>query len=78
MKSLEKIHGSQRLEEACSYAQANKISKLDDLRAVLDKRLDVLLPHEQFESQAHGALHENIRGANYYDCILKSAKKALA
>ncbi len=76
MKSLAKAHGADRLEEACAYALSNKISKVADLRAILDKRLDKLLIQDNPNASAPDVEHENIRGAHYYDRILKTAKES--
>lgn len=72
MKSLAKVHGAERLEEACSYALLHKISKVTDLRTILDKRLDKLLSQDNCETASPNVLHENIRGASYYDRILNT------
>ena len=70
LKSLAKIHGAERLEEACAYALVNKLSKTADLRTVLDKRLDKLLSQDITETPTPIGAHQNIRGADYYDRIL--------
>jgi transposase len=75
MKSLAKVHGPERLEEACNYALVNKISKATDLRTVLDKRLDKLLSQDTLDATSPDVNHENIRGAHYYDRILKTDKE---
>lgn len=72
MKSLANAHGADRLEEACTYALAHKISKVADLRLILDKRLDKLLSQDPPEAASPEVNHENIRGADYYDRILKA------
>lgn len=75
MKSLTKVHGPERLEEACSYALVNKISKATDLRTILDKRLDKLLSQDTLDATSPDVGHENIRGAHYYDRILNTDKE---
>jgi transposase len=72
MKSLAKVHGADRLEEACTYALTHNISKTADLRTVLDKRLDKLLTQDTTEAAPPDVEHENIRGAHYYDRILNT------
>lgn len=72
LKSLAKIHGAERLEEACAYALVNKLSKTADLRTVLDKRLDKLLAQDITEASPPTVAHQNIRGAVYYDRILNT------
>lgn len=76
VKSLAKVHGPDRLEEACAYALAHKISKVADLRSVLDKRLDKLLSQDTPEAASPEVNHENIRGAHYYDRILNTEKES--
>lgn len=76
VKSLAKAHGPDRLEEACTYALAHKITKVADLRAILDKRLDKLLSQDTPEGASPAANHENIRGAHYYDRILNTEKES--
>lgn len=76
VKSLAKAHGADRLEEACTYALAHKISKVADLRSILDKRLDKLLSQDAPAAASPEMGHENIRGADYYDRILKTKKES--
>jgi transposase len=76
MKSLAKAHGTNRLEEACTYALAHKISKVADLRSILDKRLDKLLSQDTPEVASPEVSHQNIRGADYYDRILKTNQES--
>lgn len=76
MKSLTKVHGADRLEEACTYALTHNISKAADLRTVLDKRLDKLLAQDTPEAAPPNVEHENIRGAHYYDRILKTEEES--
>jgi hypothetical protein len=42
MKSLTKTHSNSRLDEACAYALANKITSIPDIRNILSKQLDKL------------------------------------
>lgn len=75
MKSLAKAHTPGRLEEACAYALANKASGIPDIRNILSKGLDKLFGPDAsppLASAAHEVVHENIRGADYYDRILNS------
>lgn len=74
MKSLAKAHGVARLEEACTYALAHKITRIPDLRSVLDKRLDRLFAQEVPDSSIADIKHENIRGAQYYERLLTTEK----
>ncbi len=70
MKSLAKIHGDTRLEEACAYALPHKITKMPDLRSILDKKLDRLLSPSPHCKAIPDNEHENIRGASYYERLL--------
>jgi hypothetical protein len=72
MKSLLKAHGQGRLEEVCTYAAANGITKGADLRNVLDKRLDRLFAQDPAPPQTIVSDHQNIRGARYYDHLLST------
>lgn len=76
MKSLAKVHGAERLEEACTYALVHNISKTADLRTVLDKRLDQLLSQDTTEASPPSVYHENIRGADYYNRILNATDES--
>lgn len=75
MKSLEKAHGPLRLEEACAYGLAHKITKTPELRNILDKKLDRLFAGESAHSATPDIEHENIRGAEYYDRLLQTQKE---
>lgn len=73
MKSLAKAYMPGRLEEACAYALANKITSVPGIRNILSKQLDRLFSPDTSTStdlNAHKVIHENIRGAEYYDRIL--------
>lgn len=75
MKSLAKAHTPSRLEEACTYALANRITDVPSIRNILSKQLDKLFSPSSSaaeDSAAHKVIHENIRGAQYYDHILNS------
>jgi transposase len=74
MKSLAKAHGATRLEEACTYALAHRITKIPDLRNVLDKCLDKLFAQDMPDTSSTDIEHENIRGAHYYEQILTKVK----
>jgi len=77
LKKLEKQHGKVRLEEACKYANANKVTKTSDISRILTNNLDRLSPSlANFEKSDEDINldrqdHENIRGANYYLQVLK-------
>ena len=43
---------------------------------ILDKRLDKLLSQDTFDVPSPDVKHENIRGAHYYDRILKTEKES--
>ena len=78
MKSLAKAHTPSRLEEACTYALANKITSVPSIRNILSKQLDKLFSPDASatsDSAAHKVIHENIRGAQYYDRILSSEEE---
>jgi transposase len=75
MKSLAKAYGGSRLEDACTYALAHKITSVPDIRNILSKQLDKLFPPDTSTASnaaVHEVAHENIRGAQYYDRILNS------
>lgn len=74
MKSLAKAHTPSRLEEACTYALANSITSVPSIRSILSKQLDKLFSPDTPGSAdtAHKVIHENIRGAQYYDRIMNS------
>lgn len=76
MKSLLKAHGAVRLEEACAYAFAHKLTLGSDLRTVLDKRLDRLLAQEPAAAAPANIDHPNIRGAHYYDRLLATDEES--
>ncbi|WP_168167785.1 IS21 family transposase [Duganella sp. HH101] len=75
MKWLCKKYGNQRVEEACTYASANKVSSMEALRTILSKNLDTLLPQVSHENSILKIDHENIRGADYYARILNKSKE---
>jgi len=75
MKSLCKRYGEQRLEEVCCYALANSATSISDVRTILSKNLDHLLPRGFSENPAPEIAHENIRGAEYYARILNATKE---
>lgn len=78
MKSLAKAHTPLRLEEACTYALANKITSVPSIRNILSKQLDKLFSPDASvtsDSAAHKVIHENIRGAQYYGRILSSEEE---
>ena len=79
MKKLLNLYGQTRLEEACSYAVKNKVSGSKSLRNILAKNLDRLLAQGLDQDvdasvQSPTPVHENIRGAEYYDLILTDDK----
>lgn len=76
MKSLLKAHGAVRLEEACAYAFAHKLTLGTDLRTVLDKRLDRLFAQEPTAATPPSIDHPNIRGAQYYDRLLATDEES--
>lgn len=78
MKSLLKAHGAVRLEEACAYAAAHKLTRGSDLRTVLDKRLDRLFAQEVTPAAPSSIDHPNIRGAHYYDRLLATDEESQA
>jgi hypothetical protein len=75
MKSLAKAHTPSRLEEACAYALDNRITSVPDIRNILSRKLDKLFSSDTSATSdiaVHNVVHENIRGAQYYDRILNS------
>lgn len=70
MRSLAKNYGNERMEAVCLYALTNKVSGTEDLRNVLSKKLDLLLPDEILGTPASETDHENIRGAGHYEQLL--------
>ena len=75
MKSLCKQYGGQRLEEVCCYALANSATSISDVRTILSKKLDHLLPRGFSDNPAPEIAHGNIRGAEYYARILNATKE---
>lgn len=70
IKSLVKSHGNARLEEACTYALAHKITSIPELRTILAKRLDQLFSDDMPIAPVPCNEHENIRGPGYYSRLL--------
>lgn len=78
MKSLAKAYAPSRLEEACIYALANKITDVPSIRNILAKQLDRLFSSDMpaaTEINPHEVIHENIRGALHYDSILNAGEE---
>jgi len=75
IKSLEKAHDKVRLEQACTYGLAHKITNTAGLRNILDKRLDQLFAEESPNPAIPDIDHKNIRGAEYYDRLLRIEKE---
>lgn len=75
MKSLCKRYGGERLEEVCCYALANSATSMLEVRTILSKNLDSLLPRGFSDNPAPEIAHENIRGAEYYARILNETKE---
>ena len=77
MKKLEKQYGKVRFEEACKYAHANKVKKINDIQRILTNNLDRLLSSQTNSEKSDVSInldrqdHENIRGSNYYLQVLK-------
>lgn len=81
IKKLENTFGRERLEEVCTYAIENGVHSSGALREILAKNLDRLFaasqtaePSKNMESHKTSD-HENIRGADYYNRILKDQEK---
>ncbi|WP_332854846.1 IS21 family transposase [Duganella sp. S19_KUP01_CR8] len=72
MRSLGKNYGRERLEAVCLYALAHKVSGTEDLRNIISKKLDLLLPDEIVGNSVNETDHENIRGAGHYERLLNS------
>lgn len=81
IKKLANTFGNERLEEVCTYAIENAVHSSDAIRNILVKNLDTL-----FAASQAGALikdlnshktseHENIRGADYYNQILRDKEQ---
>jgi len=75
MKKHGNTYGKIRLEEACVYAVAHKVTRSEELRNILSKNLDCLFARETGQEinpadPPPTADHENIRGAEHYDHIL--------
>jgi len=75
MKSLAKLHGNSRLEEACTYAKNNTISSVPDIQKILAQQLDRLFASDESVTSTHEIEHENIRGAKYYDRLLNNVEE---
>jgi transposase len=76
MKSLCKHYGERRLEEVCRYSLANGATSMKELRTILSKNLDLLLPQDSPANSIPEINHENIRGAKYYADILNTTKES--
>jgi transposase len=65
--SLEKRFGKQRLEDACQRALALSSPRRSSVLSILEKGLDSQpLPEAEAEIAAPPPVHENLRGAAYY------------
>lgn len=81
IKKLARMFGNNRLEEVCAYAIRNGVLSSSGLREILAKNLDILfaasqtgMPIEDKDSHKTSD-HENIRGAEYYNQILKNKEQ---
>jgi len=74
LKSLVKIFGNVRMEEACAYAVKYKATSASELRDILSKKLDLLLSNDTADDHSVEIIHENIRGSKYYDELIESNK----
>jgi len=80
MKKLMNVYGQTRLEEACAYAVKHKVSGSKSLLNILAGNLDRLfaqVPEQDtgLSTEPPTPVHENIRGAEYYDHILTDEKE---
>ena len=68
IQRLGKRYGAERLEAACRRALALEATTYRSVRSILEKGLDrqPLLA----ETQCPPILHENLRGASYYQAVL--------
>jgi transposase len=65
--SLEKRFGNQRLEAACQRALALSSPTRTSVLSILEKGLDSQpLPESDTEAAEEPSVHENVRGAAYY------------
>jgi hypothetical protein len=65
--SLAKRYTPQRLEAACQRALALGVLRQASVRSILERRLDSQpLPETEAETAATPPVHENLRGAAYY------------
>jgi hypothetical protein len=65
--SLEKRFGKQRLEAACQRALALSAPTRSSVLSILEKGLDSQpLPESDTEAADTPSVHENVRGAAYY------------
>ena len=65
--SMEKKVGKERLIAACQRADHFNVYNYKVILNILQGKLDVLKPEEENSSQMVLPLHENIRGAEYYN-----------
>ena len=65
--SMEKKVGKERLIAACGRATYFNVYNYKTIYNILQSKLDVLKPDEENPSQMVLPLHENIRGAEYYN-----------
>lgn len=81
IKKLANTFGTKRLEEVCTYAIENGVHGSGELRNILAKNLDRLFAASQAgtvpeSTDIHKTSdHENIRGADYYNQILKDKEQ---
>ena len=81
IKKLANTFGNRRLEEVCAYALQNGVHSSGGLRDILAKNLDILFAASQAgtpieNTDSHKTFdHENIRGADYYNQILKDKEQ---
>ena len=70
LRSLANQYGDQRLEAAATRALRSKLYRLDNIRSILQTRLDQQ-PLPMLVTAAEPVAHDNIRGAAYYGATVE-------
>jgi hypothetical protein len=64
---LHKGFGSKRLDKACQLALQYEIYSYQRIKNILQNKMDQFLQEDLEEKTTHIPMHQNIRGANYYN-----------
>ncbi len=70
LMSLARRHGNDRVQAACARALSVKAVSYTSVKSILEQNLDKLPPPDvQLALVAPPPVHENLRGAGYYDSM---------